>query len=128
MAHSAQLSVASVVLAPALNEPAAHAAHVRSLLLVAAAVVWKPAAHGALTATHAAPLSTAENVAPATQEAHWRSAVAVPAADWPWPAGHVAHTAQLSVAVVLALTLALNEPFAQAAHVRSLLTVAAAVV
>jgi hypothetical protein len=39
VAHTAQLSVASVVLAPALKEPDAQGAHVRSLLAVAAAVV-----------------------------------------------------------------------------------------
>jgi hypothetical protein len=39
VAHAAQLSVASVVLAPALKEPDAQGAHVRSLLAVAAAVV-----------------------------------------------------------------------------------------
>jgi hypothetical protein len=40
----------------------------------------------------------------------------------------VAHAAQLSVAVVLALTLDLNERSAHGAHVRSLLVVAPAVV
>ena len=39
VAHAAQLSVASVELVPALNVSGAHAAHVRSLLAVAAAVV-----------------------------------------------------------------------------------------
>jgi hypothetical protein len=39
--------------------------------------------------------------------------------------GHVAHVAQLSVAVLLALTSDLNEPCAQAVHAKSLLAVAA---
>ena len=124
VAHVAQLSTASVVLVPALKVPSAQLAHCRSLLAVAAAVVWKPAAHGALTSAHAAPSLLAENVAPAVQAAHWRSAVAEPAADMPWLAPHVAHAAQLSLTVVLALALALKEPNAQASHSRSLLEVA----
>jgi hypothetical protein len=37
--HTAQLSVANVLLATDLNEPSTHGAHVRSLLVVAPAVV-----------------------------------------------------------------------------------------
>ena len=125
--HTAQLSVASVVLVLALNEPPAHAAHCRSLLAVAATVVRKPGAHGALTAWHAAPLSTAENVEPATHAAHWRSLTASPSTDSPWPLGHVAQVAQLSVASVV-LVVALNVPAAHAAHCRSLVAVAATIV
>jgi hypothetical protein len=112
------------VLVLALKVPPAQLAHCRSLLAVAAAVVWKPAAHGTLTAVHAVPSLVAENVAPAWQAAHWRSATAEPATDMPWPAAHVAHAAQLSVAVVLVLVLALKESNAQASHSRSLLEVA----
>ena len=42
--------------------------------------------------------------------------------------GHVAHAAQLSVASLLTLALALKCPLAQAAHVWSLVTVATALV
>ena len=54
----------------AVNVPAAHAPHVRSALAVATAVVKRPAAHGALTGSHASPLSTDENVLPTTHAAH----------------------------------------------------------
>ena len=127
MTHAAQLSVASVELVPALKEPGAHVSHVRSLLALAAVLVKVPAPHAALTGAHASPLSTAENVEPATQPAHWRSADAVPSTARPEPTAHVAHDAQLSVASV-ELVPALNVPGAHAAHVRSLLAVAAAVV
>ena len=127
MAHVAQLSVASVVLVVALNVPEAHAAHCRSLLAVAATVVWKPGPHGALTALHALPSLVVENVEPAMHAAHSRSEVAEPNEEWPWPVGHVAHAVQLSVASVV-LVMALNVPGAHAAHCRSLLAVAATVV
>ena len=84
MAHAAQLSVAvALVLTLALNVPVAHATHVRSLLAVALNLVYVPAAHLALTATHASPLSAPEYVEPATHAAHCRSAVAEPSADMP---------------------------------------------
>jgi hypothetical protein len=128
VAHVAHSSTASVVLVPALKVPAAQLAHCRSLLVVAAAVVWKPAAHGALTAAHAAPSLVAENVAPAWQAAHWRSAKAEPATDMPWPAAHVAHAAQLSTASVFKLASDLNVPVAHGVHVRSDEVVATALV
>ena len=129
VAHGVHESVAVVfVLVPSLKWPEAHAVHMRSLLAVAAVVVWKPGPHGALTATHTSPLSTGEYVVPTSQAAHWRSAVAVPAADWPWPAGHVAHGVHTSVAVVFALVWSLKWPEAHGAHSRSLLAVAAAMV
>ena len=56
---------------------------------------------------------------PSTQAVHPRSDVKVGAADCPCPAGQVAHAAQLSIAVVLALALALNVPEAQGSHTRS---------
>ena len=123
MAHDAQLSVASVELAPALKEPGAHASHARSLLALAAVLVKVPGPHGALTGAHASPLSTAENVVPATHAPHWRSASVEPAADWPWPAGHVAHAVH-----DMRPALAVNVPCAHVAQARSLLTVATAVV
>jgi hypothetical protein len=73
-----QLSVATVELVLLLNVPSAHAAHFRSLLAVAATVVWKPGAHAALTCWQGAPLSTSEKVEPALQVAHWRSVVVEP--------------------------------------------------
>ena len=127
MAHAAQLSVARVVLVLALNKPGSQAAHERSLLAVAATVVRKPGAHGALTAAHAAPSLAPENVEPTTQAAHWRSAVAEPAADWPAPTAHVVHTVQLSEASVV-LVVALKEPNAHSTHVRPLLAEAATAV
>jgi hypothetical protein len=65
--HAEQLSSVAVVLvlALALKAPDAQASHSRSLLAVAAAVVWKPAAHGELTAEHTAPSSAPDKVAPA---------------------------------------------------------------
>jgi hypothetical protein len=69
--HTAHVSVAVVLaLTAALNEPDAHVSHSRSLLAVAAVLVKVPAAHTALTVVHAAPLSSLENVVPATQAAH----------------------------------------------------------
>ena len=81
VAQAVQLSVASVVLVPALKRPAPHSAHCRSLLALAATVVRKPGPHGALTGWHAAPLSTLENVEPAVHAAHLRSAMVEPASD-----------------------------------------------
>ena len=74
--------------------PGAHGAHVRSLLAVATAVVYEPAAHGWLTDAQATPPSKAENEAPTSHGAHWRSAMTEPALDIPEPAGHVAHALQ----------------------------------
>ena len=68
--HAAQLSVANVELVWDLKDPMAQAAHIRSLLAVAAALVLKPGAHGALTAAHTVALSTEEKVIPATQVSH----------------------------------------------------------
>ena len=114
LAHTAQLSVAMVLaLTLALKVPKAHAVHTTSLLALAAVVVNVPAAHGALTATHASPLSSVEYVEPATHAAHWRSAVAEPATDMPCPAGHVVHAAHASLPAV-----ALNVPSGHALHTR----------
>jgi hypothetical protein len=113
VAHAAHSSTASVVLVLALKVPSAQLAHCRSLLAVAAAVVWKPAVHGALTAAHAAPSLVAENVAPAWQAAHWRSAVAEPTEDMPCPTVQVAHVAHDSLPAA-----ALNEPAGHAEHTR----------
>jgi hypothetical protein len=123
VAQAEQLSVASVVLVPALKRPAPHSRHCRSLLALAATVVRRPGPHDALTSWHAAPLSTFENVEPAVQPAHWRSADLEPGTNWPWPAGHVAHVAQR-----IKPALAVNVPVLQLSHVRSLLAVASAVV
>jgi hypothetical protein len=65
----------------ALKVPASQLAHLRSLVAVAMAVVYVPAAHGALTVLHTAPLVASENVSPTVHGAHWRSAVAEPALD-----------------------------------------------
>ena len=133
------------------NMPAAHvvvARHTRSACVVGAANVYCPAgqpgmcvAHARLdvsvaavvshssvgshtsAALHAAPLSLAENVEPSTHGAQTRSEEAVPATDWPSPAGHVAHGAH-----VLSPALAVKDSAAQAAHTRSLDTVAAVAV
>jgi hypothetical protein len=113
VAHAAHSSTASVVLVLALKVPSAQLAHCRSLLAVAAAVVWKPAVHGALTAAHAEPSVVAENVAPAWQAAHWRSAVAEPTEDMPCPTVQVAHVAHDSLPAA-----ALNEPAGHAEHTR----------
>ena len=121
VAHAAQLMRPAL----AVNVPGAQSAQVRSLLAVAVALVYLPGAQGLLTATHAAVPPLAENVAPLWHGVHVLSAVAEPAAK-PKPAEHVAHAAQLSVAVVPALALALNVPVAHAWHSRSLLAVAPA--
>lgn len=65
---------------------------------------------------------------PSVHAVHPRSAVALPATDWPWPAGQVDQAAQLSVAVVLLLTDALNVSEAQAVHALSLEVVPAVLV
>ena len=67
--------------AVALNSPAAHVAHVRSLERVGALSRYSPAAHGALTAAHALPSSAVENVEPSSHALHTRSATAEPACD-----------------------------------------------
>jgi hypothetical protein len=122
-----QLSVATVELVLLLNVPSAHAAHFRSLLAVAATVVWKPGAHASLTALHALPSSTSEKLKPALQPLHSRSTISEPSLRSPWPTGHVAHAVQLSVAAV-ELVLDLKVPSLQLSHARSLLAVAATAV
>jgi hypothetical protein len=97
-----------------LNVPSAHAAHFRSLLAVAATVVWKPGAHAALTGGQGAPLFTSENVEPALQAAHLRSVVVEPAVDSPWPTGHVAHAMHAWLPALL-----LKVPFWHGEHLRS---------
>lgn len=104
-----------------VNVPIAQSLHARSLVGVAAAVMYVPAAHAALTAVHAMVLLVAENVAPATQAEHCRSAVLVPSVARPWPAGqvlHVVHAASFP-------TVLLNWPAGHIAHVRSEVAVAA---
>ena len=96
--------------------------HVRSLEVVAAVAWCWPLEH-VCTATHAAPLSTVENVVPSTHAAHSRSDVAEPAVLWPELMAHVAHAAHVDKPAV-----AVKVPLAQAAHVRSMLAVAAVVV
>ena len=123
VAHAVQLSVAIVELVLLLNMPSAHEAHVRSLLAVAATVVWKPGAHGALTAWQGAPLSTSEKVEPAVQVAHSRSAIFEPSLDCPCVTGHVCQVVQL-----MRPALRVKVPELQLSHVRSLLAVANAVV
>ena len=88
--------------------------HVRSLESVAALFMYSPAAHSPRMAAHAAPLSSAENVAPSSHAAHWRSAVSEPATDMPSPAAHVFHAAQAWLPAV-----AFHVPLAQVAHSRS---------
>ena len=127
VAQAEQLSVASVVLVPALKRPAPHSAHVRSLLALAATVVRKPLPHGALTSWHAVPSLTFENVAPAVQPWHSRSAIAEPVLRRPWPTGHVDHVVQRSVASV-ELVPDLKAPASHGLHSTSLLAVAATVV
>ena len=79
----------------ALKVPSAHAAHTRSLVVVAYFKVYVPMAHGGLTALHAAPLISSEYVAPATQPEHCRSPVADPATVSPWPAGQRCQVTQI---------------------------------
>ena len=105
-----------------LKVPLGHAAHVRSVLAVGALSRYVPAAHGALTATHALPSLTLEYVEPTTHAAHWRSSVADPALDMPWPAGHVAHAVHASLP-----TVALKVPAGHAEHTRLLVSVGALV-
>ena len=100
--------------ADALNWPSAQLVHVRSLESVAALFMYSPAAHSPRMAAHAAPLSSAENVAPSSHAAHWRSAVSEPATDMPSPAAHVFHATQAWLPAV-----ALNVPLAHVAHSRS---------
>ena len=107
--------------------PVAHAAQVRSAAAVATALVYEPGAHGALTAKQVLPSFTPEYAVPGSQAAHLRSLVDEPCATRPWPTGHVAHTAQLSVAIVV-LVVALKEPKAHSTQVRSLLAEAATAV
>ena len=77
--------------AVAVNVPALHAPHCRSLDAVAAAVVRSPAAHGSRTLVQALLSLVPENVEPATQAAQVRSAVALPSESSPKPAPHVRH-------------------------------------
>jgi hypothetical protein len=128
VSQASQLSVATAELELDLYVPDPHGLHCRSLLAVAATVVWKPGPHAGVAVWQTALLSSEENVTPATQEAHLRSVAAVPTADRPLPVAHVAHFVQLSIATVLALGPALNQPAAQASHVRSTLEVATAIV
>ena len=74
----------------AVKVPAAHGAHTTSLVTVATAVVYMPALHGSLTASHAPAPLIAENVLPAWHAAHARSVEAEPALTRPEPAGQLA--------------------------------------
>jgi hypothetical protein len=65
---------------------------------------------------------------PTWQGEHVTLLLAVPAVDTPSPATHVAHKAQASVEILLALVPALNVSEAHASHSRSLLAVAAVLV
>ena len=76
--------------AEAVKVPSRHAAHVRSLLAVAAAVMYEPAAQGWLTASQDAVPTDFEKDTPAWHAVHERSVLSVPAAQ-PNPAGHVPH-------------------------------------
>lgn len=90
--------------------------HVRSATVVADAVVYQPAAHGALTAWHASALSAGENVEPTLHSWQTRSAIAEPAALTPQPAPHVRHAVHGFVYQVLP---ALKWPWAQLLQTRS---------
>ena len=109
---------------PALSAkvPLGHSAHVRSLDVVAKAVVYVPAMHGGLTDVHATEPSLDEYVAPSSHAAHNTSSVAEPAVIMPNPAGQVRHTLHVWSPIVL-----VKEPLAQSAHLRSLVVVATAV-
>jgi hypothetical protein len=75
----------------AVNVPWVQLAHARSLVAVAAAVVYVPAMQGLLTPTHGAASSTLENDTPTWHAAQVRSAVADPAASKPVPTEHMSH-------------------------------------
>lgn len=76
------------------------------------------------TIAQGSPLSTAENVTPATQLPHTRSTLAegVVAACCPWPTGHVLQVAHAMLPVV-----AVNFPSAQVGQLRSAAAVGGAV-
>ena len=80
--------------APVLNVPSAHAAHVKSLVSVAALFMNSPAGHNVRTGVHDSALSRAEKLAPSVHEAHSRFLSAEGVLDSPWPVGHVRHGAQ----------------------------------
>jgi hypothetical protein len=63
--------------------PAAHGAHVRSLLAVASAVMYSPAGHVARTLSQCALLAPTENVVPVVHAVQVRSATREPAAVVP---------------------------------------------
>ena len=73
-----------------VNVPAGHGAHTTSLVVVATAVVYMPAPHGSLTASHVPAPLVGENELPAWHAAHARSVVAEPALTRPKPAGQLA--------------------------------------
>jgi len=100
--------------AAALNCPAAHVAHVRSLPAVGALSRNLPAAHGALTVAQTLPSFAVENVAPTTQAAHARSAISEPACDSPAPMAHFFHGLHAWLPET-----DLNVPDAQVLHWRS---------
>ena len=101
--------------------------HVRSDVNVGADDSYCVPSH-VCTALHALPSFASEYVVPSVHAVHCRSAVAEGVLDAPCPVGQVAHAAQASVAVTLALALALYVPEAQVAHSRSPETVAATLV
>ena len=107
----------------AANVPKAHGAQVRSLLAVATATVYDPAAQGALTVLQASAPAVAENVEPTWHAVHVRSDTAEPTWVNPVPAPHVLHAVH-----ALFPAVAVKDPSTQLAHVRSLVAVAAAVV
>jgi hypothetical protein len=115
-------SVHAIMPLLAVKVPEPQSAHVRSLLVVARAVVNLPAAHGALTQVHAVS-PPPEKVDPSTHTAHCRFSVADPACTTPEPAGQVDQVVQDPWPAEDA-----NDPSWHGVHVRSLLAVAAAVV
>jgi hypothetical protein len=102
------------------NVPWAHGAHTMSAVAVAAERIYSPEGHGWRTGVHLSPLFCAENVVPTWHGAQTRSALALLSVNVPCPAAQFVHGWQASLPAP-----ALNVPSTQAAHVKSLLSVAA---
>jgi hypothetical protein len=82
--------------------------------MVATELVNVPAVQSGLAFAHLSTPFVAEKVVPAVHAVHWRSELAEPSAETPKPTPHVLHSLH-----ALSPVLAVNDPFAQAAHFRS---------
>jgi hypothetical protein len=90
----ARQAVQAVFPETGLNSPAGQAAHDRSLVTVAAAVIIKPAEHGLLTGVHGSVLGVVEKLVPTMHGSHTWLLLLEPIVAMPWPTEHALQSEQ----------------------------------